>query len=104
MIIDPYSLDFTESKYHTVKHHPVRFKFLEGKMSVKEQERFAEYLRLQLDVSIRVKRERGGMSIFMSSQQSNRKCVQYCFDNYKKIMHNFKFDNISIDLSILQKK
>lgn len=94
---------FSETKYHQVAYHPVRFTILKAKMSVKEQERFKEYLKEKLNIEIRVVREHG-ISNFMSSKISNKKAIAFLFENYEDISKEFEFKEFNLDLSILNDK
>lgn len=92
---------FKKPKYNR-NIHPVRFSFFKAKMSVKEQNRLLEYLEEKLEIKLRVKRE-NGLSIFMSSEFSNKKAAEYVFHNSTELMNEFDFKEVFFDLTILQK-
>ena len=86
-----------EIKHYQTSKHPVRFSFFKADMSLKDQDRMLEYLKQELGIMIRVSRE-NKMSVFMSSEQSNRRCIMYCFNNLEKIINNFNIKGYVMDL------
>ena len=93
---------YMESKYHQVRHNPVRFTFVKLDISIKDQKRLEDYLKETLGISIRVQREEG-LAHFMSSEMSNIKCRKYFYDNYNKLVEKFNIRHfeLSVDNNII---
>lgn len=70
---------------------------LVAEMSIKEQDRFKEYLEEKCNCTVRIKREQGIVT-FMVHPKKVKEVKHYIFDNYNYLMDNYEFKSFEIDL------
>ena len=69
-----------------------------AEMSIKEQNRFKEYLEDKCECTVRIKREKGIVT-FLVHPKKAKEVKHYIFDNYNYLMDNYEFKSFELDIT-----